>query len=150
MRFYGGALVRFKGLVAAAQHNGKHGRVVGYQGERYKVKLLEEEKIVSVKEANLEEVVDADADDVKEGTLEEVHRCEECGVAGATLHCAQCQSCFYCSKDCQRKNWKMHKRVCSADPSLRPFVPTEMAIERLLAKQPKIKAPKDATYLPRV
>ena len=39
----------------------------------------------------------------------------------------------------------LHKRVCTTDPLLRPFIRVEMAAERASAKQPKIqKAPKDA------
>ena len=54
-----GTRVRLKGLVGAAEHNGKCGSVVGYQRERIKVKLLNEDKILALKEANLtkEEVV---------------------------------------------------------------------------------------------
>ena len=81
-------------------------------------------------------------------------RCEECGVvldAKKVLRCTKCKACFYCSAACQKRNWKrIHKRVCTADPALRPYVPVEMAVERSLQKQPKVQAPKDATYLPRV
>ena len=38
----------------------------------------------------------------------------------------------------------MHKRVCSDDPLLRPFIDIEMACERALAKRPMIQAPKEA------
>ena len=58
MRFEVGTRVQLKGLPEAqAQHIGKCGRVVGYGGKRYKVKLLvgEEETTLKVKEANLEE-----------------------------------------------------------------------------------------------
>ena len=74
--------------------------------------------------------------------------CEECGAAldpAKILRCTKCKACFYCSAACQKRNWTIHKRVCSTDPALRPFMPVEMAIERALAKQPKAqKAPKDA------
>ena len=44
------------------------------------------------------------------------------------------------------RNSKIHKRVCTTDPSLKRFVPVEMAIERSLAKQPPLEqAPKEAT-----
>ena len=81
-------------------------------------------------------------------------RCEECRAVldpAKILRCAKCQSCFYCSKECQTRNWRVHKRVCSTDPLLRRYVPVEMAVERALALQPPMEqAPKDATYLPRV
>lgn len=30
------------------------------------------------------------------------------------LHCGRCKSVFYCSKDCQKKDWKSHRAVCTA------------------------------------
>ena len=76
--------------------------------------------------------------------------CEECGTAldpAKILRCTKCKACFYCSAKCQKRNWKrVHKRVCSTDPALRPFIRVEMAVERALAKQrPMDQAPKDAT-----
>ena len=75
------------------------------------------------------------------------HCCEECGAVldpTKVLRCAKCQACRYCSRECQIKNWKLHKRVCSTDPRLQPFMRVEMAVERALAKLPKTKAPKEA------
>ena len=74
--------------------------------------------------------------------------CEECWAVldpSKILRCTKCKACFYCSRACQTRNWRLHKRVCSTDPLLRRFVPVEMAVERALAKQ-KVQAPKDATY----
>ena len=51
-----GCRVQVKGLVKAFDCNGKEGLVVGSQGERYKVKLAEDERTLVVKESNLEEV----------------------------------------------------------------------------------------------
>ena len=40
----------------------------------------------------------------------------------------------------------MHKRVCSEDPSIKPHVPIEMAVERVLKRKPSQEtAPADAT-----
>ena len=60
------------------------------------------------------------------------------------MHCGKCNAVFYCSRECQTQNWRLHKRVCSPDPLLRPFLRVEMAVERALAKEPKLRAPKDA------
>ena len=62
------------------------------------------------------------------------------------LRCTKCKACFYCSPKCQKRNWKrIHKHVCSTDPSIRPFIRVEMAIERALAEKPPLEeAPKDA------
>ena len=76
------------------------------------------------------------------------HRCEECRAVldpAKVLRCTKCKACFYCSAACQKRNWRIHKRVCTPDPLLRPFIRVEMAIERALKRQPKIQqAPNDA------
>ena len=76
------------------------------------------------------------------------HLCEECrAVLDPTkvLRCTKCKACRYCSRECQTRNWRLHKRVCTTDDAHRPFVPVEMAVERALTRQPKMKkAPKDA------
>ena len=76
-------------------------------------------------------------------------RCDECGLeldAAKVLRCTKCKACVYCSRKCQTRNWKrIHKRVCTTDPKLRPFVRVEQAIERSLGKLPKIMVPRGAT-----
>ena len=41
-----------------------------------------------------------------------------CGKKSATLQCSQCKSSYYCSKDCQTKNWAKHKAICVAIKTL--------------------------------
>ena len=53
MKYSVGARVRVRGLVTAAEHNGKNGGVVGVQGERYKVKIEGATSILAVKKVNL-------------------------------------------------------------------------------------------------
>ena len=77
------------------------------------------------------------------------YHCEECGAVldpAKVLRCIKCKACFYCSRACQTRNWRrIHKRVCTTDPLLRPFIRVEMAVERALTKEPKVQAPKEAT-----
>ena len=69
-RLHVGTRVELRGLTKAAEHNGKYGSVVGnHGGERYKVQLVDEEKILLVKEANL--VVDASSAGEDQGTADE-------------------------------------------------------------------------------
>ena len=75
--------------------------------------------------------------------------CEESGGCvfdpAKVLRCTKCKACFYCSAACQKRNWRLHKRVCTTEPLVRRFVPVEMAVERaLVMKLPKVQAPKDA------
>ena len=41
--------------------------------------------------------------------------CKTCLKENVKLQkCGRCKSVFYCSKDCQKKDWKSHKAVCAA------------------------------------
>lgn len=45
--------------------------------------------------------------------------CGSCGAqesegGAALLQCAECKGQKHCSKECQRKHWKVHKRGCNA------------------------------------
>ncbi|CAM9617094.1 unnamed protein product, partial [Hapterophycus canaliculatus] len=39
-------------------------------------------------------------------------KCAKCGKGGRAMKCARCRGVSYCSKDCQRKDWKSHKHSC--------------------------------------
>ena len=53
-----------------------------------------------------------------EHTLEEFleKRCAQCGkkkTDGCRLmKCSSCRQVYYCSEECQKKNWRRHKRRC--------------------------------------
>jgi len=51
------------------------------------------------------------------------------------LRCAKCKTTFYCDKNCQKRGWKLHKKFCSDDPAMRPFIAVEHAVERVLAER---------------
>lgn len=40
------------------------------------------------------------------------YRCATCLKFGASLRCTTCRSVVFCDRVCQRKLWKVHKRVC--------------------------------------
>ena len=51
--------------------------------------------------------------DKKDGTT--LHVCFTCGTSGAKLRsCGQCHRAYYCDRQCQRRDWKRHKRACAA------------------------------------
>ena len=40
-------------------------------------------------------------------------KCGSCGTTSAQLQkCGQCELARYCSRECQRADWRQHKRVC--------------------------------------
>ena len=41
--------------------------------------------------------------------------CQQCGTSQcSTMMCARCHLVAYCSKECQKKNWKHHKKMCAS------------------------------------
>ncbi|KAI1385034.1 uncharacterized protein F4822DRAFT_446123 [Hypoxylon trugodes] len=45
--------------------------------------------------------------------------CFNCGEKGNLEHCGKCRIVQYCSRQCQRMDWPIHKRVCTPRPSVR-------------------------------
>ncbi|CAN0282783.1 unnamed protein product, partial [Ectocarpus sp. 12 AP-2014] len=39
-------------------------------------------------------------------------KCAKCGIGGKSLQCTRCRKVSYCSKECQRQHWKIHKAAC--------------------------------------
>ncbi|KAF1915941.1 hypothetical protein BDU57DRAFT_210881 [Ampelomyces quisqualis] len=48
------------------------------------------------------------------GNTDEAKVCAHCGKADAKA-CSRCKDTYYCSKECQKKAWPRHKKVCSGD-----------------------------------
>jgi len=42
-----------------------------------------------------------------------LHSCSVCAKTDCALRCSKCFGAFYCSVDCQKKDWKTHKPVCT-------------------------------------
>lgn len=45
---------------------------------------------------------------------EQVRRahCAHCGTTEHLVRCSRCEVTAYCGKECQKKHWKKHKKVC--------------------------------------
>lgn len=41
-------------------------------------------------------------------------RCTTCRKGGSSMLCSRCRKVTYCSKECQRQDWKNHKVNCAA------------------------------------
>ena len=59
---------------------------------------------------DLDRIMNLYSSDVFEEFLEDP-KCEECGDP-ATQRCSKCKLAWYCSRDCQLRQWKKHKPIC--------------------------------------
>eukprot|EP00947_MAST-08B_sp_MAST-8B-sp1_P002361 g2361.t1 len=58
--------------------------------------------------------------------------CAVCGKSCA-LTCSRCKSAHYCSRECQRSHWKVHKKVCSKTPdAVKAGSPEEAGISEVV------------------
>jgi hypothetical protein len=95
-----GTRVLVQRLVAKPEHNGKRALVVSFDARsgRYCV-ALDDGKELSLKAECV----------AKAGCAAVGCRSEE-----ASSVCARCEAVRYCSRECQRADWKAHKLVCTA------------------------------------
>ena len=42
-----------------------------------------------------------------------------CDTLGASLRCAQCRLVWYCSRQCQKVDWRVHKQTCKCEAAAR-------------------------------
>ncbi|GAB1309997.1 hypothetical protein MFIFM68171_00207 [Madurella fahalii] len=45
-------------------------------------------------------------------------------------HCAKCSVTFYCSRDCQKADWKAHKKVCGKDGPQPPMLSPPKGVDQ--------------------
>ena len=50
------------------------------------------------------------------GGLDDMNICNHCAKSGASQRCGRCWGARYCSVDCQREAWLMHKTECRRRP----------------------------------
>jgi len=62
-------------------------------------------------------VDDVDFDDEEDPNLRLL--CIKCHKNSTTKRCANCKSVYYCSRECQKEDWKSHKRQCLDLPLFR-------------------------------
>lgn len=91
-----------------------------------RITALGNSKLVEVTQTNgkvIPQIVGPPSDDeVGLKTVHANHLCAYCGAENrrdirdgkneALLHCGRCQDRKYCSKECQKKQWKQHKVIC--------------------------------------
>ena len=102
-----GTRVVVDGLTQRAQLNGMTGRVASYDAARGRY------------------AVEIDGDTVLMRPANALPACASC-VRPATLTCARCGRVGYCSKECQRADWKRHRPECRAAT----FEPTADGIKK--------------------
>ena len=90
-------------LVAKPEHNGKRARVVSFDGHtgRYAV-ALDDGRELSLKAECVGRAGCAAA---------------RCASEEASSVCGRCEAVRYCSRECQRADWKAHKGACAAAQS---------------------------------
>ena len=58
------------------------------------------------------------SEDITKGASSPSEICNNCGSVGSEMkRCGQCRSVWYCNKICQRKSWKLHKKICAPPPT---------------------------------
>jgi hypothetical protein len=93
-----GTRVLLQRLVAKPEHNGERARVLSFDAcsGRYGV-ALDNGTELSLKSEFVAQI-----------------GCAKCLSEEANIACARCQAVRYCSRECQRVDWNVHKPVCAA------------------------------------
>lgn len=59
--------------------------------------------------------VDEQLDEFKErlgDPMLQCNRCKKCALGRKLMRCSRCQLAYYCDVECQKKDWKKHKKLC--------------------------------------
>lgn len=58
-----------------------------------------------------------DARTTKTATMSACEKCNKSPPEVSLKHCAQCSTTPYCSRECQKADWKVHKKLCGKQTS---------------------------------
>jgi len=71
----------------------------------------------------------------------------QAGRANPLKQCAKCKKAYYCSRECQKADWKSHKPVCRAVNAEPPPPNTATAISRPYSKDKPFTALGNSSWL---
>lgn len=89
---------------------------------------------------DMNRLVELYANEVFEDFLEDP-KCEECGDL-ATQRCSKCKMAWYCSRDCQLRQWKKHKPICGVFAEQKAKSSEEKSARQAASGQPGNKQQK--------
>ncbi|GFH61980.1 hypothetical protein CTEN210_18456 [Chaetoceros tenuissimus] len=68
---------------------------------------------------------------IYKGKREVINICNACGLESNTVSaCSACNNTYYCSRDCQRKDWKAHKRSCGERNKKDPLPSDDIVVSK--------------------
>lgn len=63
--------------------------------------------------------------------------CDCCGGGHGNLKCSRCRSVFYCSRACQKKHWKEHKKWC--DIAVRDIADSDQKLLKVIQYRDRLR-----------
>jgi len=60
--------------------------------------------------------------------------CNVCQASAATKRCSRCNLVWYCSPECQRKDWKKHKPFCNSEYQAHQWELHKKAFDAIIEK----------------
>jgi hypothetical protein len=68
--------------------------------------------ITSIGRTPIEKFSIYDSESSSSSSIEYSPTCSTCLKKGILKRCSKCKKVFYCSKECQKKDWNFHKTIC--------------------------------------